>query len=312
MIPKTAFALAALLFALPGSAQTTVDLSLDDARLLARQAVAAGEFELARDLATKLIEVNPDDRAALLILALAEPQIGDPDAGWAAGARAWRLSETQATRYEAARLTALAAANGERFTLSSIWLRIALTDAPDEAARTQTLEDARTVTRRNPWSTNLTFSLVPSNNVNSGTDEEEDEFGGTFSEDAQALAGVRGTIGLSTRYRLNETAESRTTIGLNLQSSRVALEDDGEVNTTRTQNVIDPDTNDVIFILDTCEDPDNPTVFTCDVVTEQVPTSFIQNEDFATDYRELSFGHVQVLGEGTLSLNLATGSFDFG
>lgn len=278
-----------------------VDVSVADARILGRQALAAGEFALAAEIARKLIEVNPDDRDALLILAVAAPQLGDADAGWEAGARAWRLSESAAARYEAARVTALAAANAERFTLSTIWLRIALNDTPNEAARAQTLRDAQTVVRRNPLRTLFTFSVVPSNNVNSGSDEKEDDFGGDFSEDAQALAGIRNTAGVDLRYRLQETSESRTTIGLRLQSSRVWLDDDGEVNTTRSVIVTDPDTGSPVI------DPD-----TGEPVREDVPTSFIQNEDFATDYRELSFGHIQALENGNVTTSLAIGSLDFG
>ncbi|MEL6838968.1 MAG: surface lipoprotein assembly modifier [Pseudomonadota bacterium] len=228
-----ALALMAAIYAAPLFAQN-VDLTLDDARLLARQAVAAGEFELARELATKLIEVNPEDREALLVLAVAEPQLGDADAGWAAGARAWRLSDTEATRYEAARVTALAAANGERFTLSTIWLRIALNDAPNEAARTQTVNDARAVTRRNPWSTQLSFSLVPSNNLNGGAEDEEQRIngepdGGNLSEDAVALAGWRTTFGLRTQYRLQENRDSRTSVALQYSANRARITDDVSV-----------------------------------------------------------------------------------
>ncbi len=211
-----------------------VDLSLDDARLLARQALAAGAFELAGELARKLVEVNPDDRASLLVLAVAEPQLGDADAGWRAGVRAWELSETEAARYEAARVTALAAANGERFTLSTIWLRIALNDAPNAAARTQTLQDARAVSRRNPWSTSLIFSIVPSNNINGGAEDEEQRIngeadGGTLSEDAVALAGWRATFGLRTQYRLQENRQSRTTVGLQYSANRARITDDVSV-----------------------------------------------------------------------------------
>ncbi|MDX8351188.1 surface lipoprotein assembly modifier [Cognatiyoonia sp. IB215182] len=221
------------LWAAPVAAQP-VDLSLDDARLLARQAIAAGEFALAAEIARKLIEVNPDDRDAHLFLAVAAPQLGDADAGWEAGAKAWRLSETSAERYEAARVTALAAANGERFTLSTIWLRIALNDTPNEAARTQTLRDARTVARRNPWSTQLTFSIVPSNNINGGADDEEQRIngetdGGTLSEDAVALAGWRTALGVRTQYRFQENSQSRTAIGLQYTANRAHITDDVSV-----------------------------------------------------------------------------------
>ena len=249
----------------------SVDLSLDDARLLARHAIAAGEFALARELGQKLIAVDPDDRLALLVLAVAEPQLGDADAGWEAGVRAWRLSETGATRYEAARVTARAAANGERFTLSTIWLRIALNAAPDAAARAQTLQDARAVTRRNPWSTSLIFSIVPANNINGGAADDELTFDDIdapdlgLSEDAVALSGWRQTFGLRTQYRLQETNDSRTSVGLQYTANRARITDDVSI-------------------------PD---------------------EALTSNYAELSLRHDQVLENGVITGRVAAGTFDY-
>ena len=81
------WAVLACLMAAPVAAQQ-VEIPLDDARVLATQAVLAGEFDLARELADKLLAVDPDDRDALLVRAAAETQVGDPDLGWEAGARA--------------------------------------------------------------------------------------------------------------------------------------------------------------------------------------------------------------------------------
>ena len=72
---------AAALFGSAAVAQSTIDLSLSDARALATRAAAAGDFALALELADKLLEVNPDDRTALVVRAVAAPQTGDPEAG---------------------------------------------------------------------------------------------------------------------------------------------------------------------------------------------------------------------------------------
>jgi hypothetical protein len=163
-------------------------------------------------------------------MAAAAPQIGDFDAGRRAGARAWRVSQTDAQKYEAARLTALAAANAERFTLSTIWLRRALTVAPTDTEFERTITDARAISRRNPWSTSLSFSIVPSNNVNGGADDDTltangTATGGTLSDDALALAGIRASLGFRTQYRLHATPTNRTTVGLQFNTTRVLLED---------------------------------------------------------------------------------------
>ena len=108
------------------SAQTTVDVSLDDARIIATRALLAGEEELAIQIARGLLQANPDDRTALIIVAAVAPRQGDPETGRKAGGRAWQLSQTEIEKYEAARLTALAAATGKRYTLAEFWLRRAL------------------------------------------------------------------------------------------------------------------------------------------------------------------------------------------
>lgn len=277
MLNTKIVAVAIALIGSTAAAQSTVDLSINDASNLARSALFSGDPQVALQVANAILEKQPDNRDALLIVAAAAPQLGNPEAGWRAGARAWRLSETSDKKYEAARVTALAAANGEWFTLSTIWLRLALLHTPNDTERDRTLTDARAVQRRNPWTIGLSGSVVPSNNVNSGSEEESET--GTFSRDAKALEGVRASLNLSTQYRLNETANSRTVVGLRYQLSRVSLADDGAVNTTNLAGE---------------------------------PTSFVRNANFATDYTELSFGHIQALEAGTVGFNLAVGSFAVG
>ena len=108
------------LFGAVAEAQTTVELTLDDARTLAMRALLAGEDGAATQIANGLLQANPNDRAALIIMAAAAPRQGNPVEGRKAGARAWRLSQTDTEKYEAARLTALAAASEERYTLADM------------------------------------------------------------------------------------------------------------------------------------------------------------------------------------------------
>ena len=58
------------------SAQTSVNLTLAEARALARQALFAGDSALALDLARAVLSQVPDDRASLIIVAAAAPQQG--------------------------------------------------------------------------------------------------------------------------------------------------------------------------------------------------------------------------------------------
>jgi hypothetical protein len=211
------------------SAQTSVNLSMQEARAVAMQALLAGESALALDLAHAILSQLPDDRSALIIIAAAAAQQGDPAAGRRAGARAFALSGTDLERYEAARLTALAAFTEGRFNLATFWLRRALIVAPDDAERAQVLADGRLVRRRNPWSFDLAASLAPSSNVNGGASGNlaaaPGTPTGTLSDDAQALAGWRGALALGATYRLWQSPVSRTLIGARYQGVRLRITD---------------------------------------------------------------------------------------
>ena len=226
----------AALLMLAGSgvaAQDSIEVPVDQASEVATRALFAGEVALALQIAEAVLTQNPDDRAALVVVAAAAPRLGDPTRGRQAGARAWSLSETDDQKYEAARLTALAAAGEERFTLSTFWLRRALNVTPNEEERARTLRDARIVTQRNPLGIRVSGSLVPSNNVNGGAEDEETDapggFVGTLSEDALALEGWRGSFNLGLQYRFQENQSSRTTAGLRYQIGRVRITEDTTV-----------------------------------------------------------------------------------
>ncbi len=195
-----------------------VDLSLDEARALARQALQTGAFQAAREIAAALLQIDPADRAALIVLAAAEPPLGRPAQGRMAGMRAWRLSTTSLQKFEAARLTALAAAEESRFTLSQFWLRRAAAHAPDAALLAQTGRDYQLVRAQNPVAIAVQLSFSPSTNINGGAESrfniiEGLPFVGLLSGDAQALSGVVAIADLRLRYRLHQSAESLTEVG---------------------------------------------------------------------------------------------------
>ena len=216
------------------AAQPVLDMSVGQARSVAAQALFSGEPTLALQIAEVILAELPDDRQSLLIVAAAAPQLGDPDRGRKAGARAWALSTTDSQRYEAARLTASAAATAQRYTIASFWLRRALNVAPNDQERQRTLNDASAVTRTNPWSSRLSFSLAPSTNVNGGAEDDElsiegDPTGGRISADGLAIAGWRSTLNASTQYRFFENPENRASVGLAYQGVRVRITEDTDV-----------------------------------------------------------------------------------
>lgn len=231
MLSRTAaFMLAAGLMATAAQAQTTIDIPIDQAGAVARQAFLAGDLRTAIQIAEAVLTQNPDDRTALLVLAAAAPQAGNAARGVETGARAWRLSESGPARYEAARLTAIAAAADNRLTTAAFWMRLALFDAPTDATRAQALAEARQIAQRNPLQVQLSFALAPSDNVNGGASSEVSTAPGnptgTLSEDALAQEGWRASLGLNLRYRFQESPESRSLAGLSLQAGRVKLTGD--------------------------------------------------------------------------------------
>lgn len=233
MLSRKVVALCLALFASGAAAQDSLAVPIDQAGAIAAQALLAGDAALALQIAEAVLQQRPDDRTALVVVAAAAPRVGDPARGRQAGVRAWQVAANDAQKYEAARLTALAAVNEKRFTLASFWLRRALTVVPNDAERARTLNDARSVRRINPLSTQLSFSLVPSSNVNGGAEDEDSTAPGnptgTLSEDALALAGWRATLGFGVRYRLQEAQTSRTTLGFSFKTARVRITEDTNV-----------------------------------------------------------------------------------
>lgn len=266
-----------LLFGLssPATAQI-LELSLDEGRSAARQAALSGQFTLARDFALALTEADENDRIALIVLAAVQPQLGEAREGRRAGARAFRLSTSDDERYEAARLTALAAANEDRYTLSQIWLRRAAINAPDERAALQTQADYRGIRDLNPWSINFGFSLAPSSNVNGGSETEYNiidglPFVGLLSGDAQALSGISATGDLRLSYALSRSPEHRTSLTARAYARSVWLSDEAR---------------------------------------DIAPTN--ENSDFGSQTLEFGISHQRRLGDGTLSAGALMGWSWFG
>ncbi len=216
-------------------AQQNISLPAEDARALARAAAVQDRPELARDLAAALLRGDPQDRTALIVLALVEPRLGRPTQGRLAGVRAWRVSENRVQRFEAARLTALAASREGRQSLAQLWLRRAAANAPTDSALDQTARDFAAVRRLNPWNVNLGFSATPSSNVNGGSTSEvltiDGEpvtlFGlvGSIPEEQQALSGWSYSADLRIARRLSVSQTQRTGLALRLYGRGVVLSD---------------------------------------------------------------------------------------
>lgn len=213
-----------------------VKLSLDQSRIIARQALMAGNAALARALAKGLLQAKGDDPYALLILTAAETQLGNPTAGRQAGRAAWSAARglPEGLHYDIARYTALAALQEGRVLPTQFWLRRAVDAAPTPQDRAQTISDYKALRSNSRLRYAIDLSVTPSDNLNDGASSKylsiDDWFVlGTLSGSAQALSGVRADARLGLTYRLRTSAQSQTSLGFSAAASRNMLSDEAKL-----------------------------------------------------------------------------------
>ncbi len=211
--------------------QTTI--TLDQARQIARQALLSQNPQLALEIGKTLLEADPRDPDALLIVAAAQAQLGNPINGRRAAARAYRNTDNRIQKFDAATIAASLAARAERLTLSQVWLRRASLHTDDPAEQQGLARAYGRVRAQNPWRFNLETALRPSSNVNNGANTGEQIVDGIdavdlgrLSASAQALSGVIAQADLELGYRLRGTAQSRTELATRVRIRRVDLSDE--------------------------------------------------------------------------------------
>lgn len=274
-----------LLFGLaqPLVAQDPVSVTVDQAYVMAINAVQAGDSKQAIKLLNGLIRARPDDPNLHLLQATAYAQLNRPRPARAAAARAYRLADNPSQKVTAAEFAASSALVQNRPTMTQLWLRRAAQHA-DDKSQEQIAKDYAHVRRINPFSFTLRGGITPSDNVNSGTDTTDHiindlRFGDIVSADGEALSGIVTTMDAHLSYRLNQTQTSLTTIGVRLYTRRVSLSSSAKAQ-------LDADAAAVRR----------------------------RNSDFATDWAEVSLDHLIGLGEksGNIGLGLSFGSFWYG
>lgn len=208
-------------------------LTMEQARGLARQALYAGRFDLARDVATVLVQADPEDAYAYGVLAAAHSRLNDPKRARSAARLSYRHSETPAQKFGAARTAASIALLQERPTASQVWLRLAATHAETPKQDEAISKDYARVRQVNPLRFNINLSVAPSNNVNNGTDNVIEvnngiPTGSAINASSRALDGTVGTLDVQLRYRLAQSRKSRTTASGRLYVRRVDLSAESE------------------------------------------------------------------------------------
>lgn len=211
-------------------AQEKVELSLSQARNLAIQALETGNPDLAIQLAKGVLKADPKDPLAYYIIARSHARLDDPHLARRAAGYAYRYADTGPARFEAAQFAARMAFEGEKYSLSQLWLRRTAIHAPTEQDELLVARDYKLLRRVNPWSLRLRTDSRPSNNVNNGSDTSRNIIDGvpdegTISGSGLALSGLIGSLDVAPSYRLHGDENSQTTLGARFYAERVSLSD---------------------------------------------------------------------------------------
>lgn len=203
-------------------------LDIPEARKLAVVLVQSGEAAAAREVARVLLQRDPEDVTALIVLSRAERDLGSFDTAQAAGRRAYRLAEPGVERFTAAMTTAQALSSDGRRTRAQLWLRRAAEAAPDETRRRAAERDFAYVRSRNPLTLRFGLGVAPSSNVNGGPTTNTLVIGGIEFVDPEAvpLSGLVATLDLGVGYIVDLAPGQTLTFGLRGRTQQVALTDD--------------------------------------------------------------------------------------
>ncbi len=193
-----------------GSEGASDIVSPDEMRVAAVNALQSGHSRAALTMANALLLRDALDVPALIIKSRAARNVGEFNAAIAAGKSAWVQANTEDEKYAAAMAVAQALSSDGKRTMAQFWLRRAADKAPNEATRNIAARDFRYVRARNPWSSELSFNIAPSNNINNGSVHETTKlFGLPFDFElngaARALEGLEYSAGYAGRYRFDQT-----------------------------------------------------------------------------------------------------------
>lgn len=168
----------------------TVSVTRAQAILVGRAAYLDGNAALADAVARQLVQANPQDVEALLLLSASEQALGHASAGYDYGQRAWAVARAarkpRILRYEIARQTAHAAMAGNRLSAAGRWLRRSMTVAPDPATKAQSAADLAHVVAATPLTFSGSFQVSPTDNVNHGAAT------GLLAIDTTVIGGISG------------------------------------------------------------------------------------------------------------------------
>lgn len=211
-----------------------VTLTPDQLRLLAVQALEAGDHKATLDMSEALLRRDPEDVDALILKSRAARDANDLKTARQTARKAWRVADTETEKYAAALVRAQALATGGQRTMAQIWLRQAAEVAPNERMKASAVRDFRYVRARNRFQTELSFSIAPVSNLNNGSVKDEGlydfPFFGTVKAElggaAKALSGLETAVGVTSRFRFIDQPKHKSDVIVSFHNRSYTLSDE--------------------------------------------------------------------------------------
>ena len=219
----------ALLIGSQASAQT---FSAVEFREIGKQNLQSGNLAGASAVVDALLARNSNDVGALILGAQVAMASGDLAEGARLAKRAYWWTRTSTDSFVAARIAANSHAGLEQDSLAQLWLRRARQYSPNDETSADIARDYTFLRNRNPWSTQLSFGITPTSNVNGGG-YGTINVGGLQFDISEPLPGFEIKGNLSTSYRIDSTETYATFLDLFANVRTYHL--------TEKANKIDPD-----------------------------------------------------------------------
>lgn len=203
----------------------TMQVTPEAGRLMVAQAMSTGNADLAARIARQLIEANPNDVEAQVMLTAALSRSGKGLEAIETGKKAFRTAQNRPLKFQAAFLTAEALAGQNKPGAAKWWLRRAdsYRSLPTDLALLQ--RGFASLDRRTPLKFTLTVGAGPSNNVNGGSLHDTFDFYGIPIPIEQALPGYTAIAVGQLSYRLQDTAKSSVSGFVQMRHREVWLSD---------------------------------------------------------------------------------------
>jgi hypothetical protein len=193
--------------ALASSVVAEEQISVDLVRAAAVRAVAEGDDAFARQLSAELLQHDPADPLARMVLAMVAAGEGDLPTARGEARLAFRHGQSDRQRHEAAMLAASLAGQDGAGLAERYWLRRAIDMAPGPEEVRRAGYALLAVRDASPWSLGIGVSVTPSSNVNGGANSpfqiiDGIPWVGVLDGDAQAMSGLVGTVTVTGGYRI--------------------------------------------------------------------------------------------------------------